>query len=66
MPRDQSSTAKMARDNDNRKGGDKLKRRGNHNQGGNRNNFLRPCGQAKQSSFDARYGTRPDDFRRYG
>ena len=32
----------MTRDNnDNRKGGDKPKRRGNHNQGGNRNNFFR-------------------------
>ena len=31
----------MARDNDNRKGGNKPKRRGNHNQGGNRNNFFR-------------------------
>ena len=40
-PQDQSITAKMARDNDNRKGGDKPKRRGNHNQGGNRNNFFR-------------------------
>ena len=28
-------------DNDNQKGGDKPKRRGNHNQGGNRNNFFR-------------------------
>ena len=36
---DQSSTAKMAPDNDNQKGGDKPKRRGNHNQGDNENNF---------------------------
>ena len=31
----------MARDNDNRKDGNKPKRRGNHNQAGNRKNFFR-------------------------
>ena len=36
---DQPSTAKMVPDNENQKGDDKPKRRGNHNQGGNRNNF---------------------------
>ena len=48
MSRDQSSTAKIARDNDNRKSGDKPKRHGNHNQGGNRNNIFR-CRANKQS-----------------
>ena len=47
--RDQSSKAKMAKDNnDSRKGSDKSKRRGNHNQGGNRNQFRgQPSKQSK-------------------
>ena len=46
--RDQSSTAKMAKDDNNsRKGSDKPRRRGNHKQNGNRNQFRGPA--SKQS-----------------
>ena len=46
--RDQSSIAKMAKDNnDSRKGSEKSKRHGNHNQGGNRKQFR---GQASKQS----------------
>ena len=46
--RDQSSKAKMAKDNnDSRKGSEKSKRHGNHNQGGNRKQFR---GQASKQS----------------
>ena len=57
--RDQSSKAKMAKDNnDSRKGSDKSKRRGNHNQGGNRNQFR---GQnSKQSKAVLKFEPAPE------